>query len=244
MNRSIGHKCVKAKTQNTFPTLKLLSHSCISPIDSLWWRFHSLANPCRFDLTTAESEAVHYLPSTTSIPQGALRGIFWRLTKLTLVLGGNAFPRLHKLSSELRIGSSWWAGSIGCKFLLTLLLFCNRAPSPQCNRLLCTVSWDCLHQWNFFNKRLAAKPWLVQSSESSQTTGVLLDGQMIFPLSLRRKFVLVSCASLQAGEGCLFHIINGQRKRAQFILLIGMNVCSFKRKMCVFASPKQTHNFP
>lgn len=51
----------------------------------------------------------------------------------------------------------------------------------------------------------------VPSLEFSQTTGVLLDGPSILPLSLRRKFALVSCASLHAGEGCLSHIINGQR---------------------------------
>lgn len=40
-----------------------------------------------------------------------------------------------------------------------------------------------------FDKHLAAESRLFQSSQSSQTTGVLLDGQVIFPLSLRRKFV-------------------------------------------------------
>lgn len=118
------------------------------------------------------------------------------------------------------------------------------APSPQCSSLLCTVSWDCLHQWIFFTNIWQQSLGYSNPLSPPRPQAFVLDGQVIFPLSPRRKFMLVSCASLQAGEGCLFHIINGQRKRVQFILLIGMNVCSFKRKMCVFASPKQTHNFP
>lgn len=64
-------------------------------------------------------------------------------------------------------------------------------PSSQRSSPLWIVSWDCLHQCISY-KHLAVQPCLFQCSESSQTTGVLLDSQVIFPLSLRRKSVLVS----------------------------------------------------
>lgn len=110
----------------------------------------------------------------------------------------------------MRIGWILLRGRTGGPFLLTWLLFGSGGPSTIAATLgglhhgIVSIS-------GIFDKHLAAESCLFQPSESSQTTGVLLDGQVIFPLSPRRKCVLVSCASLQAGQGCLFHIINGQR---------------------------------
>ena len=62
-------------------------------------------------------------------------------------------------------------------------------PSPQRSSPLRIVSWDCRLQCISY-KHLAVQP-LFQCPES-QTTGVPLDSQVIFPLSLRRKSALVS----------------------------------------------------